>query len=168
MAQPQLAPFLRGDIEGVLPIASVWLRNLQEVEEIVDNWAADLGPEGFWWVAGDTTNPIGGLVRHIGGASYRLWLRGSGQEIPDSIKIKPADEMALRGPPAEVLSEFARRMEAVKKGLSGLTPPDLERTAVFTPAISAKAIYVFDHIGGHALHHAGQIITTRKLWNAKS
>jgi hypothetical protein len=167
MAQAQLAPFLRGDIEGVLPIVSVWLRNLQEVEETVDKWAANLEPEGFWWVPGESTNPIGGLVRHIGGASYRLWLRGSGQEIPEAIKIKPADEMALRGQPTEVLTEFFERIKAVKQGFAGLQEADLGRIAVFTPIISAKAIYVFDHIGGHALHHAGQIITTRKLWNAR-
>jgi uncharacterized damage-inducible protein DinB len=167
MAQTQLAPFLRGDIEGLLPLASVWLRNLQEVEETIEKWAADLEPDGFWWVPGESTNPIGGLVRHIGGASYRLWLRGSGQEIPDSIKIKPADEMALRGSPTEVLEEFAQRMRAVKQGLADLTEPDLERLAVFTPTITAKALYVFDHIAGHAQHHAGQIITTRKLWNVR-
>lgn len=163
----QLAPFLRGDIEGVLPIVSVWLRSLQEVEETVEKWAADLGPEGFWWIPGESANPIGGLVRHIGGASYRLWLRGSGQQIPDSIKIKPAEEMALRGEPGEVLAEFAERMGMVKKGLAGLKETDFDRIAVFTPTISAKAIYVFDHIAGHAQHHAGQIITTRKLWNAR-
>lgn len=164
----QLAPFLRGDIEGVLPIVSVWLRSLQEVEEMVERWASDLELEAFWWIPAEGTNAIGGLVRHIGGSSYRLWLRGSGQEIPPAIRTKPAQEMAPSGrPPAEVLAEFKDNMDKVKAGLGSLRPEDLERTIQFASTIPAKALYVFDHIAAHAQHHAGQIITTRKLWNAR-
>lgn len=104
-------------------------------------------------------NPIGGLVRHIGGASHRLWLRGTGQEVPE--------EMAPTGQsPEAVLLEFAQNLEKVKAGLRTLTEGDLYRV-VRVGSYQAKAVFVLDHIAAHAQHHAGQIITTRKLWNAR-
>lgn len=157
---------MRGEIEGVHWLVSVWLRNLEEVEETVQKWAAGLTPEGFWWVPAPQANPIGGLVRHIGGSSYRLLLRGTGQEIPEALRVRPPEEMALSGrPPEEVLAEFAQNLERVRAGLRALQSEDLMRTVQVGP-YPAKAVYVLDHIAGHAQHHAGQIITTRKLWNA--
>ncbi|MDW8424432.1 MAG: DinB family protein [Meiothermus sp.] len=163
----QVPPFLRGDVEGVPLIVSVWLRSLEEVEETVARWASDLGPAGFWWVPAPDTNPIGGLVRHIGGSSYRLMLRGTGQEIPEAVRIRPAEEMAPSGRnPQEVLAEFAEHMAKTKAALRTLTMGDLERVVRFAQ-YEVKAAYVLDHIAAHAQHHAGQIITTRKLWNAR-
>ncbi|GIW34214.1 DinB family protein [Meiothermus sp.] len=163
----QIPPFLRGDVEGVHLIVSVWLRSLEEVEEIVARWASDLSPAGFWWVPAPGTNPIGGLVRHIGGSSYRLMLRGTGQEVPEAIRIRPAEEMAPSGrDPQEVLAEFAEHMVKTKAALRTLTMSDLERVVRFVQ-YEVKAAYVLDHIAAHAQHHAGQIITTRKLWNAQ-
>ncbi|WP_233498278.1 DinB family protein [Meiothermus sp. QL-1] len=164
----EVPPFLRGDIEGVHGLVSVWMRNLEEVEEIVQKWASDLPAEGFWWVPAPEANPIGGLIRHIGGSSYRLFLRGTGQEIPPALRKRPPEELAPTGePPAEVLQVFAEQMEQVRIGLRRLGSEDLERRVQVGPH-SVRAIYVLDHIGAHALHHAGQIITTRKLWNARS
>ncbi len=168
MSQPYVPPFLRGDVEGVPLLVSVWLRSLEEVEETVERWAADLGPEGFWWVPAPETNPIGGLVRHIGGASYRLLLRGTGQEVPEALRLRPAEEMAPSGrKPQAVLAEFAEKMAQVKAGLRGLQPGDLERV-VQLGQYQVKAVYLLDHIAAHAQHHAGQIIVTRKLWNAQA
>lgn len=165
---PQLAPFLRGEIEGVHWLVSVWLRNLEEVEETVQKWVTGLTPEGFWWVPAPQANPIGGLVRHIGGSSYRLLLRGTGQEIPEALRIRPAEEMAPSGrAPEEVLAEFAQNLKQVREGLQALRDEDLMRTVQVGPH-PVKAVYVLDHIAAHAQHHAGQVITTRKLWEAKN
>lgn len=162
----QIPPFLRGDVEGVPLVVSVWLRNLEEVEEIVAKWASDLSPEGFWWVPAPGTNPIGGLVRHIGGSSYRLMLRGTGQEVPEAIRIRPAEEMAPTGRDTqEVLAQFAEDIAKTKAALRTLQMSDLERVVKFVQ-YEVKAAYILDHIAGHALQHAGQIITTRKLWDA--
>ncbi len=163
----QIPPFLRGDVEGVHLLVSVWLRNLEEVEETVARWASDLSPAGFWWVPAPGTNPIGGLVRHIGGSSYRLLLRGTGQEVPEALRIRPAEEMAPSGrDPQEVLAEFGENLERVRAGLRALREPDLTRTVQVGPH-EVKAVYVLDHIAAHAQHHAGQIITTRKLWDSQ-
>lgn len=112
-------------------------------------------------------NPIGGLVRHIGGASHRLWLRGTGQEVPEALRVRAPEEMAPTGQsPEAVLLEFAQNLEKVKAGLRTLTEGDLHRV-VRVGSYQAKAVFVLDHIAAHAQHHAGQIITTRKLWNAR-
>lgn len=163
----QLPPFLRGDIEGVLPVASVWLRNLEEVEETVGRWAADLSLEGFWWVPAPEANAIGGLVRHIGVSSVRLYYRGLGQEIPEAYRSLPPEQLRVsREPPAAVLEEFRRNLHLVRDGLCRLTQADLEASRSWGSFPPVRAIYIFDHIAAHAQHHAGQIITTRKLWNA--
>lgn len=161
-----LPPWLRGDVEGVLPIVSVWLRSLEEVSEIVDKWAADLEPAGFWWVPGPDLNPIGGLVRHIGISSVRLLHRGLGQEIPEGFRLMPPEQLRLtQEAPSAVLEEFRANLRLVREWLARLKEADLERTARMGQT-EARALYFFDHIAAHAQHHAGQIITTRKLWNA--
>lgn len=163
----RLPPFLRGDIEGVHPLVSVWLRNLEEVEETVDRWAADLGPEGFWWVPAEGANAVGGLVRHVGMASARLYFRGTGQEIPQAYRLLPPEQLRVtHEPPAAVLEEFRANLRLVRDGLSRLEQPDLEAPCSWGDFAPVPALYVFDHIAAHAQHHAGQIITTRKLWNA--
>lgn len=160
-------PWLRGDVAGVLPVVSVWLRNLEEVLEIVDKWAADLGPAGFWWVPGPNTNPVGGLVRHIGIASVRLLYRGRGEEIPEPFQKLPPEQLRLtHEAPEAVLGEFRANMRLVWEGLSALREADLEAPRAWGRNPPVPAMYIFDHIGNHAQHHAGQIITTRKLWDA--
>jgi len=163
----QLPPFLRGEVPGVLPQVSLWLRNLEEVEEMIARWAGDLGPEGFWWVPGPEMNPIGGLVRHIGRSSYRLFLRGTAQEIPETLRTSAHDEMSPSDRhPEEVLRETRDLLQDVRQGLAALRAADLEREASMGGA-RVRAAYLFDHLSTHASHHAGQIIVTRKLWNAR-
>lgn len=162
-----LAPFLRGDIEGVLPVVSVWLRNLEEVSQTVDKWATGLSPEGFWWVPAPEANAIGGLVRHVGISSVRLYYRGTGQEIPEAYWLLPPEQLRVtHEPPAVVLEEFRENLHLVREGLSRLTQDDLEALRSWGDFAPVRAIYVFDHIAAHAQHHAGQIITTRKLWES--
>ncbi|MBO1436753.1 DinB family protein [Meiothermus sp. CFH 77666] len=167
MQSSSAPPFLRGKIDGVHWLVSVWLRNLEEVEETVQKWAADLPVEGFWWVPAPEANAIGGLIRHIGGASYRLLLRGTGQEIPEPLRVRAPEELVPTGQdPKAVLAEFSQNLEKVRAALRLLGDQDLQRTVRVGP-YEAPAVYVLDHIAAHAQHHAGQIITTRKLWNAR-
>lgn len=162
-----LPPFLRGDIEGARPVVSVWLRNLEEVSEMVEEWAADLGPAGFWWVPAPDANPIGGLVRHIGISSVRLLYRGLGQEIPEPFRRLPPEQLRLtHEAPETVLEEFRENIRRVREGLAALREADLEAPRAWGSNPPVRAVYIFDHICNHAQHHAGQIITTRKLWNA--
>jgi len=60
-------------------------------------------------------------------------------------------------PPAAVLGEFGENLRLVRLGQDDLEAP--RSWGDFAPV---RAIYVFDHIAAHA----GQIITTRKLWKA--
>lgn len=163
-----LPPFLRGDLEGVLPVVSVWLRNLEEVSEMVDRWAADLEPAGFWWLPAPEANPVGGLVRHIGIASVRLLYRGRGEEIPEPFRSLPPEQLRpTHEAPEAVLEEFRGNMRFVREGLAALREADLEAPRQWGSNPPVRALYIFDHICNHAQHHAGQIITTRKLWNAR-
>ncbi len=165
----QLPPFLRGSVEGVHPVVGVWLRDLEEVGEIVEKWAGDLGPEGFWWVPAPETNPIGGIINHFGRSSLRLLYRGTGQEVPEGVKGRPGEEMKPTGrDPKEVLAEFRERMRLVREGLSKLSKVDLHTPRPFLDVATVPAIFILNHIVGHAQQHAGQIITTRKLWNAQA
>ncbi len=66
--------------------------------------------------------------------------------------------------PAAVLEEFRKNLHLVREGLSRLEQAELEALRSWGAFAPVWAIYVFDHIAAHAQHHAGQIITTRKLW----
>ncbi len=162
-------PFLRGDIEGVAPLVSVWLRSLEEVNEMVERWAGDLGAEAFWWVPAYEANSIGGIITHLGGSSYRLYLRGTGQEVPPELKTNASEEMqtANKASPEEVLAAFRSRMVQIREGLSGLSEAQINQMVRFAKW-EVRAMHVLEHIAGHALHHTGQIITLRKLWNAQA
>lgn len=163
-----LPPFLRGDLPGVHPVVSVWLRNLEEIEELAEKWAASLPEEAFWWVPGDHLNPIGGILRHIAGASTRLAILGLGQSVPPEMRIRPADEMAVQPLPMDqALAQFRAEMAQVRGQLATLTADDLERMVKVGQAEPVPARYLLDHIAAHGQQHIGQVIVLHKLWNLR-
>lgn len=161
-----LAPFLRGDLPQVHPIVSVWLRNLEEIEELADKWAASLPEEAFWWVPGEHLNAVGGILRHIAGASTRLAMLGLGLSIPPEMRIRPADEMAVKAVSMQhAMEQFRTELAQVKAQLASLTEADLERLVKVGQGDPVPARYILDHIAAHAQQHIGQVIVLHKLWN---
>ncbi len=151
-------------------MVSVWLRSLEEVEETVLKWSAGLESEGFWWTPGADVNSIGGLVRHIGGASERLMRYAQGQPIPEELRRSGAQELSAASErPEVVLDAFYGSLSSIKAEMSDLTPEALQALhPVGRAAVPTKAAFILHHLIEHAQHHAGQLIVMRKLWNLRA
>ena len=167
MSRP-VPPFLRGRVDGADLLRSSWWRGLEEVRETADRWAGDLPPEGFWWTPGEKVNPIGGIINHIAGSSLRLLHYALGEPLPDELRQRVEREFQPTGEaPAAVLARFHEEMARVQERLLGVSDADLAAVRLFPRReVSAEAMFILHHLVEHAQHHAGQIITMRKLWDA--
>lgn len=162
-------PFLLGDIEGTTPLTSAWLRGLEGVDGILSRWAEGLEPAGFWWVPAAGVNPIGGLVRHIGGSSARLLRYATGEPLPEALQAGGKVELAPTGEDAEqVLADCRAHLLEVSTTLRRLSPADLDVVReVGRKKLPVRAVSILHHLMEHAHEHAGQIIVMRKLWDAR-
>lgn len=163
-------PFLLGDVPGTTPLTSAWLRGLEGVEGILERWADGLDPDGFWWVQGAEINPVGGLVRHIGGSSIRLLCYAQGRELPEAVQAGGKVELAPTGePPAEVMATCRARLAEVAEALKALRPEDLDvMREVGRKKLPVRAVSILHHLLEHAHEHAGQVIVSRKIWDARN
>lgn len=162
-------PFLLGDVPGTTPLTSAWLRGLEGVDGILTRWVEGIDPETFWAVQGAEINPIGGLVRHIGGASIRLLCYAQGRELPEEVQAGGKVELAPTGePPEEILATCRARLAEVSDALKALSPDDLEvMRYVGRKKVPVRAVIILHHLMEHAHEHAGQIIVQRKILDAR-
>ncbi len=161
-------PFLYGDIDGADPQTSAWLRGLQHLEENLERWVADLEPEGYWWVPTDAVNPIGSLVRHIGGASLRLLHYAQGEMPSDALREEGASDFVPSGAPGkQIYTECMERLATVRAGLEALPPAEFALVReVGRKRIPVRTTIIVQHLLEHGHAHAGQIITMRKLYDS--
>lgn len=158
-------PYLRGAVGDEPLTVSAWLRGLEDVRETLERWAGGLPPEGFWWTPGPPLNSVGGLLRHIAGASERLLAYALGEET-EALRRSAAEELrASEEAPEALLGEALRVLAAVEARLGRLEPAQLEAVRpVGRAAVPAQAAFILHHLVEHAQHHAGQVIVMRKLW----
>lgn len=167
-------PFLYGDVDGTDPQTSAWLRGLQHLEEVVERWASDLDQAGYWWtptVAGapvEGVNPIGSLVRHIGGSSLRLLHYAQGLMPPDALREEGAADFVPSGAlGAELYAQCRERLSAVREGLLALRPEEFAAMReVGRKRVPVRTTIIVQHLLEHAHSHAGQVIVMRKLYDA--
>ena len=167
-------PFLYGDIDGTDPQTSAWLRGLQHVEEVLERWASDLDQAGYWWappVAGapvEGVNPIGCLVRHIGGSSLRLLHYAQGLMLPEALREEGNSDFVPSGAPGAVIyTQCAERLRTVREGLLALRPEEFAvMREVGRKRIPVRTTIIVQHLLEHAHAHAGQVVVMRKLYDA--
>jgi uncharacterized damage-inducible protein DinB len=113
-------------------------------------------------------NPIGGILRHIGGSSQRLLLYALGEPVPEELRRRFEWEFDPTGdPPAQVLAAFHEEVGRVQERLLRLRPEDLSAVRTFPRRdVDVEAMFILHHLVEHAQHHAGQVIALRKLWDA--
>lgn len=161
-------PFLLGDVPDLNPQASAWLRGLQHLEENLERWVADLPEEGYWWTPAAGVNPIGSLVRHIGGSSLRLLTYAQGRMPTDALREEGARDFEPAGEGGRQLYEQCReRLGTVRAGLVALDPSEYgEVREVGRKRIPVRTTIIVQHLLEHGHAHAGQVITMRKLYDA--
>lgn len=162
-------PFLYGDVPGTDPQTSAWLRGLQHLEEVLDRWVADLEPEGYWWLPSESVNPIGSLVRHIGGASLRLLHYAEGRMPPEALIVEGRTDFEPSGAPGkELYEECMQRLRVVRAGIAALEPSEFSAVReVGRKRIPVRTTIIVQHLLEHGHAHAGQVIIVRKLFDAR-
>lgn len=161
--------FLRGNVEGYSTLTSIWVRGLEATEEKLDRWAEGLSKEGFWWSPTPEANSVGGLVNHIGVTLLRLAHVAKGWEFPPEIQKTPPEQLAPSGEdPEVVLARTRAAIAQAKTWMQELSPADLEVIREWKGRGSVPALHLWHKLVEHSLEHSGQIITLRKLWNAKN
>ncbi len=161
-------PFLSGDVPGSTPLVSAWLRGHQHLVENLQQWTRDLPDEGWWWTPAAGVNPIAGLVRHIGGSTLRLWLYASGGEVDDELRSQGPHELEADGAdPADVLALSLERLGVVGEGLRNFDVAEVETVRyVGRLRVPVRSVLIVQHLLEHGHAHAGQVIVSRKLWDA--
>jgi uncharacterized damage-inducible protein DinB len=160
--------FLRGNVEGASSLVSAWLRGLESTEEQIARWTEDLSQEGLWWEAVPGANTIGGLINHIGITNQRLLSFARGIPLRPELEKTAPEQLAPGGEGlGQILERFRAAQAEVKAGLIALKNEDLE-TLRERMGNHVPAVHLLHKLVEHSHEHVGQIITLRKLWNAKS
>jgi hypothetical protein len=159
--------FLRGNIEGASSLVSAWLRGLESTEEQIGKWTEGLSQEGLWWEAAAGTNTIGGLINHIGITNQRLVSFARGIPLrPELEKTAPQQLAPSAQSLGQVMEGFKAAQAEVKEALMALKAEDLE-TLRERMGSHVPAVHLLHKLVEHSHEHVGQIITLRKLWNAR-
>lgn len=162
-----LPPIFRGEIDDVPLMVSVWLRGLDDVEESLGRWTDGLSDEGLWWQPGAELNSIGGLMKHMLGASERLLLYAQGQGVSEAVRAAAAEELAPSGESVAELQAAAKAsLAGVSEALKLFSEADLNTVQqVGQQAIPVKVAFILHHLVEHAQLHMGQVMLLRKLWD---
>ena len=169
MSTPAPTPaFLRGNLEHTSTLASAWIRGLESTEEHIMKWTTGLSQEGLWWSATSDSNTIGGLINHIRMTNLRLLHFAQGIPLPAELNKTAAEQLAPTDESLEtLLRHYVAAQTQLKAALAAMTPADLEtpreRLGQWVPAL-----HFCHHLVAHGHQHMGQIITLRKLWNARN
>lgn len=163
-------PFLAGDVPGASPLASAWLRGLQHIEENLERWATGLTHDGYWWTPAAGINPIATLVRHIGGASTRLMHYAQGTMPSDELREEGKRDFDLDGADGAAAYRLCReRLAAVRAGILAFTPAEIDAVRlVGRKEIPVRTVLIVGHLLEHGHAHAAQVITMRKLYDARA
>lgn len=161
-------PFLSGDVPGTEPQTSAWLRGLEHLQLNLERWASGLPEQGYWWTPAPAANPIGVLLRHIGGSSLRLLLYAQGEMPSDELREEGSrDFQPLGHGGRQLYDECVARLGLVREGLAALKPADFGAVReVGRKRIPVRTTIIVQHLLEHAHSHAGQVITMRKLYDA--
>jgi uncharacterized damage-inducible protein DinB len=162
-----LPPIFRGEIADVPLMVSVWLRGLEDIEESLTQWTKELTNEGLWWQPEPELNSIGGLIKHMLGASERLLHYAQGQGVSEAMRATAATELqASDETVSDLLAEAQSSLAGISDALKQFSETDLNTMqAVGQKKVPCKVAFILHHLVEHAQLHMGQIMLIRKLWD---
>jgi uncharacterized damage-inducible protein DinB len=156
-------PWLRGTLTKLPAVHRALLHALQQAEEDLDSWCADLSDEEFNARPGGVA-PVAFHLRHIARSVDRLLTYAEGRQLSEEQLAALKNELAPDAVPAEVLKELRKSLEQVETRVRALGTADLEVTrTVGRQSLPTTIGGLLVHIAEHTQRHVGQAITTAKI-----
>ncbi|MFZ5624341.1 MAG: DinB family protein [Gemmatimonadota bacterium] len=166
MNAPLPEVWLRGPVPGIDPHLQPVAHALLAVLEDVERAALPLGPEEIWATPGGAAS-IGFHLRHLAGATDRLFTYARGEQLSEHQRAVLASERTPGDPPmtaTELVGGVRRVVESALEQLRRV-PPDrlLAPREVGRQRLPSTVLGLLFHAAEHAQRHAGQIATTARI-----
>ncbi|HXH07037.1 MAG TPA: DinB family protein [Vicinamibacterales bacterium] len=166
-AQPDV--WLRGPVPGVppvlMPVAHALLQTVEDVERATEG----LSIEELWARPGGAA-AIGFHLKHLAGATDRLFTYARGEPLSEAQRAALAAEREPADPPENAAALLAAFRAVVERAIDQLrrTPDSslAERRTIGRAALPTTVVGLLVHAAEHAQRHAGQVVTTAKIVRA--
>ncbi len=158
--------WLSGPIEGIDPVLQPVAFALMQAQEDIQAVCGQLHPSHLWAEPAAATAPIGYHVKHLAGATDRLFTYARGEQLSEAQKAQLEKEKQQNDP-----SDVATLVDNLKKAIGNAiqqlrnTPADIlqQPRELGRKKLPTTVIGLLFHAAEHAARHAGQITTTAKV-----
>ena len=164
MSQPEA--WLRGPLEGVVPMLMPAAHALAQASEDLERAVSGLTVEALWVTPGGAAS-VGFHLRHIAGSIDRLLTYARGERLSEGQRQAAALEQKPGGPPANAAGLIREAQAAIEGALIAMRAVPEE--SLFDPrtigraALPTNVFGLLFHIAEHTQRHTGQVITTAKI-----
>lgn len=163
---PQLAPWLRGPVQGVpatlVPVAHALQQTQEEVAEFTEGFPDDLLWEGVAGLA-----PVGFHLRHIAGVIDRLFTYARAEPLTDEQRQAQRNEAVAPAVPTTTRALVQRIDSVIAKAIDQLrnTDPATLNDAILVGSkqVPSTVFGSLFHGAEHAQRHAGQLLVTSRV-----
>lgn len=163
---PFVPPWLRGPVEGIIPLLQPVAHALIDADEDVTKALARLSAEQIRRKPGNAA-PLAFHVKHAMGSLDRLLTYARGESLSDTqlaalAAEKPMDVSAFT--PEQLSREFTTAIGRAMAQLRSTKESDLlVRREVGRAKLPSNTLGLLFHAAEHTARHVGQIVTTAKL-----
>lgn len=160
--------WLSGPIAGVDPVLMPAGHALLQTMEDAQAATADMTVDEVW-KCGGTAASVGFHLKHLAGATDRLFTYARGERLNEAQRAALADEKSPGSPPADAASLLATLRSSIDAAIDQLRATDastLQEPRQVGRAAASTVIGLIFHAAEHAQRHAGQIVTTVKILRA--
>jgi hypothetical protein len=162
----RLEVWLRGPIDGVAPALQPAAHALLQTAEDITVAVEGLTRDQLWATPGGVAS-LGFHLRHLAGATDRLYTAARGEALSDSQKAALATEKTPPDPLPEVQPLLSAAVAALYRAVEQLraTPPQTlqDPRMIGRAQLPTTVAGLLFHGAEHAQRHAGQIVTTAKI-----
>jgi len=156
----------RGPLPGFDPLVMPVVHALVQVQEDLQQLAAEVPPEHVWLRPGGAAS-IGFHVRHAGGAVDRLFTYARAEALSEAQRAFAKGEGEAGEPAATLAAVVAESRLLLERGLDQLRSTAglslLDERKVGRAGLPSTVIGLLFHAAEHATRHVGQAITTAKI-----
>lgn len=163
---PFVPPWLRGPVDGIIPLLQPVAHALIDADEDVRKALAGLSAEQIRRKPGNAA-PLAFHVKHAMGSLDRLLTYARGESLSETqlaalAAEKPMDVSAMT--PEQLASEFSNAIESGMSQLRATREADLlVAREVGRARLPSNTLGLLFHAAEHTARHVGQIVTTAKL-----